>query len=84
VARFFCGLWRLAGPRIGYLQNMTVLLEIVLNCNEQPPVLMKWTGNANHWLTVDTVGTRSNRDGIGAQVKHHGGEDGKDAVRIGD
>jgi enediyne biosynthesis protein E4 len=26
-------------------------------------------GNANHWLEVRLVGTRSNRDGIGASLK---------------
>ena len=25
--------------------------------------------NGNHWLSIDTVGTRSNRDGIGARVR---------------
>lgn len=44
-------------------------MDIVLNCNEQAAVLLEWTGTSNHWLTVDTVGTRSNRDGIGAQVR---------------
>jgi hypothetical protein len=44
-------------------------VDIALNCNEQAAVLIEWSGNANHWLLVDTVGTRSNRDGIGAQVR---------------
>ena len=26
-------------------------------------------GNANHWRTVQLVGTKSNRDGVGASVK---------------
>jgi hypothetical protein len=56
------------GAAVGYLNN-NGSVDIVLNCNEQPALLMEWTGNANHWLTVDTVGTRSNRDGLGAQVK---------------
>jgi hypothetical protein len=63
------------GAAIGYLNN-NGLVDIVLNCNDQPAVLMEWTGNANHWLTVDTIGTRSNRDGIGAQM-HLTTEDGK-------
>ena len=29
---------------------------------------MEWMGDGNHWLTVDVVGTRSNHDGIGAQL----------------
>ncbi|MCI0534011.1 MAG: VCBS repeat-containing protein [Verrucomicrobiales bacterium] len=32
------------------------------------PVLLQNSGNGNHWLTIKTVGTRSNRDGIGARV----------------
>ena len=32
------------------------------------PVLLQNAGNTNRWLTIKTVGTRSNRDGIGARV----------------
>jgi hypothetical protein len=32
------------------------------------PVLLQNAGNSNHWLTIKTVGTKSNRDGIGAHV----------------
>ena len=63
------------GAAVGYLHN-NGLVDIVVNCNEEPALLMEWTGNANHWLTVDPVGTRSNRDGIGAQV-HIVTQDGK-------
>jgi hypothetical protein len=38
--------------------------------------LLEWNGTSNHWLTIGTVGTRSNRDGIGAQL-HLVTEDGK-------
>jgi enediyne biosynthesis protein E4 len=44
------------------------LLSIALNCNEQPAILLETTRSSNHWLIVDVVGTRSNRDGIGAQL----------------
>ena len=27
------------------------------------------TATPNHWLTINTVGTRSNRDGIGTQLQ---------------
>ena len=56
------------GAALGYLRN-NGLLDIALNCNEQPAVLLEWSGNANHWLLIDTMGTRSNRDGIGAQLR---------------
>src|SRR5579872_1123850 len=44
--------------------------DIVLNCNAGPAlVLQNSGGNGNHWLLIDTVGTSSNRDGIGAQLR---------------
>ena len=63
------------GAAVGYLNN-NGRVDIVLNCNEQPAILLEWAGDENHWLTVDSVGTRSNRDGIGAQV-HIVAADGK-------
>ncbi len=33
------------------------------------PVLYQNMGNDNKWLTIKTVGTKSNRDGVGARVK---------------
>ena len=63
------------GAAVGYLGN-DGLVDIAINCNDGPAVLLKMTANANHWLTVETTGTRSNRDGIGAQL-HLITEDGK-------
>jgi hypothetical protein len=56
------------GAAFGYLSN-DGLLAIALNCNEQPAILLETTTSSTHWLIVDTVGTRSNRDGIGAQLR---------------
>jgi enediyne biosynthesis protein E4 len=33
------------------------------------PLVMRGRRNRNHWLTVKLVGTKSNRDGIGARVR---------------
>jgi len=63
------------GAATGYLRN-NGLVDIAINCNDQPGVLIEMTATTNHWLTVDTIGTRSNRDGIGAQL-HLLTEDGK-------
>ena len=49
--------------------NNDGFVDIVLNCNDLPAVVLRNTGNNNHWLIVNTVGTKSNRDGIGAQVR---------------
>jgi Ca2+-binding RTX toxin-like protein len=36
--------------------------------NDGPHELLMNQGNQNHWLEIDLVGTRSNRDGIGSKV----------------
>ena len=36
--------------------------------NQGPHQLFRNLGNENHWLEIDLEGTRSNRDGVGAQV----------------
>jgi enediyne biosynthesis protein E4 len=45
-------------------------LEVVLTTNHGPAYLFRNDGsNRNRWLRVRTVGTKSNRDGIGAVVR---------------
>jgi enediyne biosynthesis protein E4 len=45
-------------------------LDIITNNRGDSPTLLRNDGgNANHWLTVQLIGTRSNRDGIGASLK---------------
>jgi hypothetical protein len=39
------------------------------NRGDFPSLLRNDGGNANHWLTVQLMGTKSNRDGIGASLK---------------
>jgi hypothetical protein len=39
------------------------------NRGDYPSLLRNDGGNANHWLTVQLIGTKSNRDGIGASLK---------------
>ena len=42
--------------------------DLVINCNECGAKVLINGGNGNHWLTIDTVGSVSNRDGLGARV----------------
>ncbi|MFQ5741296.1 MAG: CRTAC1 family protein, partial [Acidobacteriota bacterium] len=42
---------------------------VISNLNARPVLLRNEAANHNHWLMVDLVGRRSNRDGIGAKVK---------------
>ncbi|MGA8224760.1 MAG: CRTAC1 family protein [Candidatus Acidiferrales bacterium] len=44
-------------------------LDILVSTNAGPPALFRNTGTTNHSLRIKLVGTKSNRDGIGASVK---------------
>jgi enediyne biosynthesis protein E4 len=45
-------------------------IDIVTNNRgDYPELLRNDGGNANHWLSVLLIGTKSNRDGIGASLK---------------
>jgi hypothetical protein len=44
-------------------------VDVLVSNNGQRPLLLRNDGgNRNHWLSVRTVGTLSNRDGIGARI----------------
>ena len=45
----------------------------VLNLNDRPTLLRNDGGNENNWLMVKTIGTASNRDGIGARIEVRSG-----------
>jgi hypothetical protein len=50
-------------------------LDILVSNNGQPPQLLRNDcGNSNHWLQLFLVGTRSNRDAVGARVKVTAGD----------
>jgi enediyne biosynthesis protein E4 len=72
--------WAARGVAFGDYNN-DGFIDAVMNCNDQLAVLLKNGGGANHWLVVDTIGTRSNRDGIGAQI-HIISNDGREQYAI--
>jgi hypothetical protein len=44
-------------------------VDVLVACLDAPPLLLRNDqGTKRHWLTLRTVGRRSNRDGIGARV----------------
>ena len=44
-------------------------LDVAIATNNGPAYLLRNEGgNRNHWITIKTVGTKSNRDGLGASV----------------
>ena len=60
--------WVARGMAIGDLNN-DGRLDAVVTTNDGPVhVLLNQTSNSNHWLLLNLVGHRSNRDAIGAEV----------------
>jgi hypothetical protein len=41
----------------------------IVNLNDKAVFLRNNKGNQNNWLTLNLVGTVSNRDGVGARIK---------------
>jgi hypothetical protein len=57
------------GLAIGDLWNDGRISAVISNMNVPPSLLVNQAHSPNHWIGLRTVGTKSNRDGIGAQIK---------------
>jgi hypothetical protein len=62
------------GAAIADFDNDGDLDILVNNCGQPPQLLRNDGGNANHWLEILLIGTKSNRDGVGARVKVTAGD----------
>jgi hypothetical protein len=61
--------WVARGMAIGDINN-DGRMDAVVTTNDGPAhILRNQTATANHWLTLSLTGHRSNRDGIGAEIK---------------
>jgi hypothetical protein len=56
------------GVAFGDIDNDGRLDILINNQNDPPTLLHNESENPNHWISIRTVGTKSNRDGIGARV----------------
>jgi len=62
------------GAAVGDFDNDGDLDILINNCAQAPQLLRNDGGNANHWLEILLIGTKSNRDGVGARVKVSAGD----------
>jgi hypothetical protein len=57
------------GLAVGDLWNDGRISAVINNMNAAPSLLVNQAKSANHWIAIRTVGTKSNRDGIGARIR---------------
>jgi enediyne biosynthesis protein E4 len=61
------------GLAVGDLWNDGQQSVAINNMHAKPSLLVNTVRSGNHWVEFKTVGTRSNRDGIGAKIIVHAG-----------
>ena len=72
------------GLAVGDLWNDGRLSAVISNMNAHPSLLVNQIKSPNHWIAFRTIGTKSNRDGIGARISlQAGGRVREDEVRSG-
>jgi hypothetical protein len=59
-------------------------VDVLVSVNDGPPVLLRnEIGSRNHWLGLKLVGTKSNRDAIGAVVTYKAGDLQRTRMKVG-
>ena len=44
-------------------------VDVAISTNGGVPILLRNNGSTNNWILINTVGTSSNRDGVGARIR---------------
>jgi enediyne biosynthesis protein E4 len=57
------------GMATGDLWNDGRNSAVISNMNAPPSLLVNQTRYGNHWIAIETKGTKSNRDGLGAKIR---------------
>jgi len=57
------------GLAVGDLWNDGRMSAVVSNMNAPVSLLVNQVKSGNHWIAFKTIGTKSNRDGIGAKIR---------------
>jgi enediyne biosynthesis protein E4 len=59
-------------------------VDVLVSVNDDAPVLLKNNiGNQNHWLGLKLVGTKSNRDAVGARISYQAGDLKANRMKVG-
>jgi enediyne biosynthesis protein E4 len=61
------------GLAVGDLWNDGRMSAVVSNMNAPPSLLVNQPRSSNHWIAFKAVGSKSNRDGIGARIRVRAG-----------
>jgi enediyne biosynthesis protein E4 len=71
------------GLAIGDFDNDGAIDALISNNNETPVLLRNNIGAQNHWLGLNLVGTKCNRDAIGARVSYQAGDLKRSRMKVG-
>jgi hypothetical protein len=71
------------GLAIGDFDNDGAV-DVLISVNDSAPLLLRNTAaKDNHWLGLKLVGTKSNRDAVGARVTYQAGDLKRSRMKVG-